>query len=242
MDVFGKALLDYQHGKHLEDITTIMRMHGYEDEIIDSLALPYLFRSFDEMPQIEQKALDLCQGTVLDVGCGAGSHSLYLQENGFEITALDQSLGTIQTCIERGIKKTIHANIFDFKNHQFDTLLLLMNGIGIAEHLNNLKPLLQHLKSLLNTGGQLLIDSSDIRYMFDDEEQNEILQAANHNYYGEVQFKMKYRKEESALFGWLYVDFKTLKKVARSIDLQCEIVSNGQNNDYLARLTYCNNK
>ncbi len=237
MDVFGKALLDYQHGKHLEDITTFMRMHGYEDEIVDSLAPAYLFRSFDEMPKLEQKALDLCPGAVLDVGCGAGSHSLHLQENGFEITALDHSEGAIQTCIDRGITKTIHANILDFTNHQFDTLLLLMNGIGIAEHLKNLKPLLQHLKSLLCTKGQILLDSSDIRYMFDDEEQNEMLLSKYDNYYGEVQFKLNYKQEESAFFSWLYVDFKTLKKIANSVDLRCELVSIGQNNDYLARLT-----
>ncbi len=239
MDVLGKALLDYQHGKYIEDITTYMSMQGYEDEIIDSIALPYLFRSYDAMPMLEQQALNLCHGAVLDVGCGAGSHSLYLQEKRFEVTALDYSKGAIQTCTQRGIKKAIQANIFEFNNPQFDTLLLLMNGIGIAEKLKNLKPLLQHLKSLLLERGQILIDSSDIRYMFDEEDENDTLLLNDDNYYGEVQFKIEYQQEESELFGWLYVDFDTLKKVAISADLYCELVRNGQNNDYLARLTHC---
>ena len=237
MDVLGKALIDYQQGNYLEDITTYMRMQGYRDEIIDSIALPYLFRSFDAMPILEQEALHLCQGVVLDVGCGAGSHSLYLQKNGFEVTALDQSKGAIQTCGKRGLKKAVQANIFNFKNTQFDTILLLMNGIGIAENLNTLKPLFQHLKSLLNGRGQILLDSSDIRYMFDEDDQNDALLLTNENYYGEVQFKIEYLQEESEPFGWLFVDFDTLKKVAIAANLQCELVSEGQNNDYLARLT-----
>ncbi len=127
MDIFGKALLDYQNGNHIEDIKTFSSL---DEE--DTIPVPYLFRNYGEMPVIEQKALHLCRGSVLDIGCGAGSHSLYLQEKGFQVTALDSSQGAIETCKRRGVKSTQNCSIQDFKNQKFDTLLLLMNGIGIV--------------------------------------------------------------------------------------------------------------
>jgi 2-polyprenyl-3-methyl-5-hydroxy-6-metoxy-1,4-benzoquinol methylase len=225
MDVFGKALLDYINGRYSEDITTFSTLD--EQDIIP---IPYLFRTYEEMPTIEQIALNLCRGNVLDIGCGAGSHSLYLQEKGFQVTALDHSSGAIETCIRRGIDSTINRSILDFNRPKFDTLLLLMNGIGIVGKLTDLKSYLTHFKSLLRPNGQILLDSSDIIYMFDaDEEFN--------GYHGEVEFTMHYKGLTSASFPWLYLDYNTLHNVALECDLSCELLSEGEHYDYLARLT-----
>ncbi|MGB5436435.1 MAG: class I SAM-dependent methyltransferase [Maribacter sp.] len=235
-DIFGKALLDYMNGNYKEDIVTYSSL---DEE--DTIPIPYLFRTFDDMPGIEQKALGLCRGNVLDIGCGAGSHSLYLQEKGVQVTALDHSLGAIKTCIRRGITNTINCPILDLTLPKFDTLLLLMNGIGIVGNLDALKNYLMHFKSLLRPKGQILLDSSDIIYMFDTDEgdsaDNRDDLVAEDGYYGEVYFTLRYRELTSASFPWLYLDQNTLKKVALACDLRCEIVSLGEHYDYLARLS-----
>ena len=143
-DLFGQALLDYQNGNYKEDIITSTNIS--DDDV---LPIPYLFRSYKEMPKLEQKALDLAFGKVLDVGCGAGSHSLYLQnEKGLDVKAIDISVGAIEVCKKRGIK---NVEVLDVLKEvtQFDTILLLMNGTGVFQELNQVTKYLSHLISLL---------------------------------------------------------------------------------------------
>src|SRR5210317_2577677 len=123
-DLFGKALLDYQNGNYTEDIITSTSI---SDE--DTLPLPYLFRRFSEMPKLEKKALQLAKGKILDVGCGSGSHSLFLQDKGFDVKAIDISEGAIEVAKQRGVT---HAEVLDVLNETetFDSILLLMNGTG----------------------------------------------------------------------------------------------------------------
>ncbi len=230
-DVFGTALLEYQNGVYSEDIVTFSSL---DEE--DKIPLPYLFRDFDGMPQIEQKALELCKGNTLDIGCGAGSHSLYLQKKGFEVTALDSSKGAIETCRLRGIENRVHTDILNFKDRKFDTLLMLMNGIGVVGHLEKLSSFLKHLKTLLTPGGQILLDSSDIIYMFDEDEDGGRWVPDSGSYYGEVAFTMQYKGLKSESFIWLYLDYHTLKSAATINDLHCEIVRKGEHYDYLARI------
>ncbi len=230
-DIFGKALLDYQNGSYSEDIKTYSSLD--EEDIIP---LPYLFRGYKDMPPLERKALQLCKGTVLDIGCGAGSHSLYLQQNESWVTALDSSAGAIETCSLRGVKNTVHSTIGAYDQGKYDTLLLLMNGIGLAGKLSELGAFLSHLKSILKPNGQILLDSSDIIYMFEEEEGGVWLPISE-NYYGEVEFKMSYKGMTSDSFFWLYTDFDTLTKVAAAQDLYCEMICEGKHYDYLARLT-----
>lgn len=231
-DVFGEALIDFQNDNYSEDIITYSSL-GEKD----ILPLVYLFRDYDVMPLIEQKALDLCSGSVLDVGCGSGSHSLYLQNKGVEVTGLDKSEGAVITARLRGVQHIIHSNIYDYSGIKFDTILLLMNGIGIAGRLNELDHLLNHLKRLLHPGGQVLLDSSDIIYMFETDDDGGYWIPNNGKYYGEVEFTMSYKGLKSAAFNWLYIDYNRLKQLAERQNLNCELVCEGTNYDYLARLT-----
>ncbi|MEN8125090.1 MAG: class I SAM-dependent methyltransferase [Bacteroidota bacterium] len=228
-DVFGKALIDYQNGKYTEDIITISSVAG-----IDLMTLPYLFRSYDKMPAIEQTALNLCKGSVLDVGCGSGSHSLHLQKKNHTVKAIDISRGAIEVSRLRGVKNAIVKNIYDLEDEKFNTILLLMNGVGICGKINNLNFFLDHLKSLLFTNGQILLDSSNIIYMFDKKEDYIV---KNDNYNGEVTYTMEYKNKESKPFDWLFLDFDTLQKYAHKIGLKCELVIEGEHYDYLAKLT-----
>ncbi len=232
MDIFGQALLDYHSNNYTEDIKTYSSL---DEE--DSIPLPYLFRDFKEMPPLEQKALKLATGKVLDVGCGAGNHVLYLQKKGFETTGLDASKGAIKVCNLRGVKHTVNKKILAYSESKFDTILLLMNGIGLAGRLFDLGTFLNHLKSLLKPNGQILLDSSDIIYMFDQDEDGGFWIPNSENYYGEVTFTMEYKKQKSEPFYWLYVDFNTLQNACLANGMNCELVISGEHYDYLAKLS-----
>jgi len=228
-DLFGQALLDYQNGNYTEDIITSTSI---SDE--DVLPLPYLFRNYSEMPKLEQKALDLAQGTILDVGCGAGSHSLYLQEKGLNIKAIDISKGAIEVCKLRRISNSEVKNILE-ETETFDTILLLMNGTGVFEDLENTPRYLLHLKQLLKPNGQILIDSSNIKYMYEEEDGSYWIDT-NFNYYGELDYYVSYKGEDENAFKMLYLDFETLKSACKTVGLQCELVLEGEHFDYLAKI------
>jgi SAM-dependent methyltransferase len=229
-DLFGKAILDYQTNTSPEDIVTETNITE-----ADEMEVAYLFRDFNSMPKIEQTALQLAKGKILDVGCGAGSHSLYLQEKGLEVTAIDISSNAIKACELRGIKMARVQNVLDIENEKFDTILLLMNGTGIFGSLNNTAVYLQKLKSLLAPNGQILIDSSDIIYMFDEAEDGSKWISAD-GYYGELTFSISYKNQTEDPFPWLYLDYNTLQNAAHADGLQCELLAEGVHFDYLARL------
>src|SRR5699024_11046877 len=113
----------------------------------DEMSLPYMFRNFEEMEPIEQVALETARGKVLDVGCGAGSHALYLQEKGLEVKGIDVSKGAVEVCKLRGLKNVENIDLLDLKDEKFDTIIILMNGTGIFRNLKEMPKYLQHLKS-----------------------------------------------------------------------------------------------
>ncbi len=230
LDLFGKAILDFQTNNAPSAIITETTISE-----TDEMDVAYLFRSFNEMPKIEKKALQLARGKVLDVGCGAGSHSLYLQEKGLEVTAIDISPSAIKACELRGVKNAKVQNVLDLENDKFDTILLLMNGTGIFGTLAETSKYLQKLKSLLSPNGQILIDSSDIIYMFDEDE-NGSKWVPTDSYYGELIFTISYKNKTEKPFPWLYLDYNTLKNAAHDAGLQIELVQEGEHFDYLARL------
>jgi SAM-dependent methyltransferase len=232
-DLFGKAILDYQTNNSPEDLITETSISE-----ADEMSVAYLFRNYIEMPKLEQKALQLAKGKVLDVGCGAGSHALELQnERKLDVTAIDISENAVKACQLRGIENVKVANILDLDSeNKFDTILLLMNGTGIFGTLNETAKYLQKLKSLLNEGGQILIDSSDLIYMFDQDEYGAYSIPAD-GYYGELTFTVQYKGETEETFPWLYLDYNTLQNAALANDLQCELVAEGEHFDYLAKLS-----
>lgn len=234
-DLFGKAILDYQTNNSPEDLITETTI-SEEDE----MSVAYLFRSYKEMPFLEQKAMQLTHGKTLDVGCGAGSHSLYLQnEKKLNVHSIDISPNAIKACQLRGVKNALIQNVLEIDSsnpeNKFDTILLLMNGTGIFGSLKNTSQYLQGLKNLLKPNGQILIDSSDIIYMFDEDEEGAFAIPAN-GYYGELEFSVTYKGEKEDTFPWLYLDYNTLQNAAFANGLQCEMKLEGEHYDYLARL------
>lgn len=232
-DLFGKAILDYQTNNSPEDLITETSISES-----DEMSVAYLFRDFAKMPTIEQRALGLATGSVLDVGCGAGSHALYLQDQRkLEVKAIDISANAIKACRLRGVRNAKVQNLTETGGEKFDTILLLMNGAGMCGKLKNLSKFLLQLKSLLNPGGQILLDSSDIIYMFDEDDDKGRWIPGDAGYYGEVVFHISYKGENETPFDWMYVDYNTLQNAALANGLSCELICEGEHYDYLAKLS-----
>ena len=232
-DIFGKAIKAYFEHKDPEDI--VVHSPDFDDDVIP---VPYLFRSYAEMPPLEKKALQLCRGKILDVGCGAGSHALYLQnEKKMEVLAIDTSEGAIEVCKKRGIKRAENVAFEGLSEEKFDTILLLMNGTGIVGKMRKLDAFFAQLKQLLNPGGQVLIDSSDLIYLFEADEDGGVWVDSSAGYYGELRYSLSYKGERSQYFDWLYLDFDSLSLAASKNNFSCELVKKGEHYDYLARLS-----
>ena len=234
MDPMGRAIADYWKTKKADRLRVFSPMFE-EDEI----PLTTLFRKYEDMPEIERKALDLAKGKTLDVGAGSGCHSLVLQEKSFDVTAIDISPLSVQTMKERGVKKVLEQNFFTLEG-QYDTILMLMNGIGVVGTLERLPEFFHHLDKILAPGGQVLCDSSDISYVFETEDG--MIDIPNEmEYYGEHSFQMQYKDTIGETFPWLYIDADTLREQALKNGYAVEVVAEGGHYDYLARITKINN-
>ena len=192
-----------------------------------------------EMPPIEQTALRLSTGKILDVGAGSGCHTLALREMGKDATAIDISPLSVKVMKERGLN-AMPVNLFDpLFCESFDTILMLMNGSGIIGKLEHLGDFFQRMKLLLRPGGCVLMDSSDLKYLFEEEDGSYLIDLAG-DYYGEIDFRMQYKQVKGDTFDWLYIDFDTLSLYAAQYGFKAEMVEEGSHYAYLAKLTLRN--
>ena len=228
-DPMGRAIADYHKDKKASKLRVFSPMFE-EDEI----PLTTLFRNYKSMPEIERKALDMAKGKVLDVGAGSGCHSLFLQEKGLDVTAIDISPLSVETMKERGVWKVFEQDFFTLEG-QYDTILMLMNGIGIVGTLERLPEFFKQLDKILAPGGQVLCDSSDISYVFETED-GIIELSDDMNYYGELSFQMQYKDTIGEPFPWLYIDADTLRERAARNGYAVEVVAEGEHYDFLARI------
>lgn len=225
VDALGQSIFDHYH-QLTPDTLWIHNQYGPKEE----MPIDTFFRDVDDMPDMELFAINECSGKVLDIGAGAGSHALFLQDRNVDVTAIDISPLSVQVMQERGVKKAFEADIFTYHPGKFDTLLLLMNGIGLAGDLDGLKKLLTHFKSLLNTGGQILFDSSDISYLYEGK-------LPTDKYYGVISYQYQYKNLKTDWFKWLYVDEQTLVQIAAEVGFKAEVLVEDEYDQYLVRLT-----
>ena len=230
-DPVGHAVWDYLNGIRGESIVVTT------DIAEDELLLPsHFFRTFEQMPIQEQEALRRCTGTILDVGAGGGAHSLWLQDHRFEVDALEISPLSCETMLKRGVKNVFLQDIHTLTDRKYDTILLLMNGAGIAQTLPGLRILLLHLKTLLNPGGKILADSSDLLYLFTDENGETWIDIASDTYYGQMQYQLTYKSIKGKPFSWLFVDADTFSDYAGFCGFTVKDRFAGAHFDYLVEL------
>lgn len=234
-DPIGQAILDYAATGIDKEI--IVASDICEDDVISSA---YLFRSYEEMPELEKQALEQCKGRVLEIGAGAGVHAKILHNSGKEVHCIDTSSGAVQYMLSQGISAE-HIDFFALEEGKYDTLLLLMNGIGIAGSLSRLGATLQKAKTLLNKNGKLIFDSTDVRYLFEDDEGGMWVDLAN-EYYGNFQFQMRYGEHTSEWFPWLYIDFDRLVEIATQNGFKVRKLASDNQNQYLVELQNIHNE
>jgi hypothetical protein len=231
-DPLGQAIYNYHYNKDNTPVT--VRSSIVEDE---ELPPDYFFRKYNDMPRLERIAMKRCKGRILDIGAGAGCHSVYLQKAGKDVSALDVSQLCCEVMTKRGLKKVINNNILSLSGQRFDTLLLLMNGIGISQDLMGLKKLLKHLKNLIEPGGSILLDSSDLIYLYEEEDGSILFDINSAKYYGEIEYQIKYRNIIGKTFSWLFADSVILFEIAEQAGFIPKIIEYGPHYDYLAELT-----
>lgn len=224
-DVYGQALYDYYYRRNHKLL--LYNSYGPKEE----MPLAIFFRDLEKMPTIETKAMDLCRGKVLDIGAGVGSHALILQKRGLDVTAIEKSGLAVEVMKKRGVKRAIAGDIMALTGMKFDTLLLLMNGIGLVGDLEGLEHFLEFAKNLLFPGGQLLFDSCDILYLYQGGP------TPTDRYYGEISFQYEYKRQKGEWFKWLYVDQETLETVATEAGWDSEVIYEDDKDQYLVRLT-----
>ncbi|WP_316832539.1 class I SAM-dependent methyltransferase [Pedobacter aquatilis] len=225
MDVFGKALTDFYKSGEAD----VLWLHNSYDEP-EEMPVDFFFRDDEDMPVLELQALQMCEGKVLDIGAGVGSHALVLQAFNIDVTAIDISEAAVNIMKDRGVKKALLADIFTYEG-KFDTILMLMNGIGLTGTLPGFKDFLLKLKTLINPDGQVLFDTSDIAYLYEE------LPKPQNQYYGEVSYQYEYQGEKGNWFNWLYIDEQTLKMIADETGWYSEIIFDYNEDQYLVKLT-----
>ncbi|TAH04868.1 MAG: methyltransferase domain-containing protein [Sphingobacteriales bacterium] len=229
MDIYGDFLKDY----YFNTLKTEILLHNSYDTA-ELLPLDDFFRTLDDMPDLEVFALSLCSGKVLDIGAGTGVHSLLLQQQGFEVTAIELSAGACHVMALKGIKNIVNQNILSYTSQKFDTLLLMMNGIGFCGYVDNLKVFLNYAKQLLNPGGKIIFDSSDVAYLYHNEP------PEMESYYGEIDYQYEYNNQKGEWFSWLYIDPILMQKLATDAGWQLQIMYEDDNQQYLGVLTLSN--
>lgn len=225
-DPHGAALLDCFRGNRGATLTC------HQDGERDDVPAAFWFRkTFDPL---EALALDLCRGHVLDVGAGTGVHALALQDRRIKVTAIDIVPECVTIMRARGVCTTICADMLEVTG-RFDTILCLCNGLDKVGTLAALPRFLEHARTLVERGGQLVADSFDLRVGASPERLAALARReASGRYFGEVDLRFEYGGLRGAPFSALHVDYPTLARAAERAGWRSELVREA-NGHYLAR-------
>ena len=231
MELHGQAMMDYLNGE--EDAYCILRRD-------DGIAYPPIYaKQFfypEGLPELDKIAVEHCAGRVLDIGAGAGSHSIAIQNKGLNVTSVDISEKAVQVMSKRGCRDTRVGDVFDSYNEPFDTIFLILN-IGIVGNLDGLTKFLTLLNTLMPADGQLITDSIDPR---DSEDENYRKYAQNKitkgGYLGERTLRFEYKNQVSDWFEWMHIDSETLEKTVNSAGFSMKMLGN-DGRRYLASIT-----
>jgi 2-polyprenyl-3-methyl-5-hydroxy-6-metoxy-1,4-benzoquinol methylase len=232
MNTYGRALLDFHNG----DASVRIAIHR-DDGVATPVPIAIFFRSEEQFSPLENTALDLCRGSVLDIGAGTGCHTLALRKRGLRVLPIDISPQSVEVMSARGIADARRIDVFELRGERFDTLLMLMHGIGMVETLPGLDRFLARARGLLAPGGRLVFDSLDVRRTADPR--HLAYQEANRKagrYFGEIRMQFEYKGEKGPLFGWLHVDAETLAERAGNAGWKCRVTHQQEDGNYLAQL------
>ena len=235
MKPFGLALLDFYNGYTEATIATYR-----DDGVLDEIPVSVFYRGSTDM-DIDRIALNNCHGRVLDVGAGTGLHSLYLQNQGFSVCAIDISVEACEIIRKRGLNEVYCTDISDFRAEPFDTLLILGRSIGMVEDIAGLDYFLKDSHRLVKSDGQIILNSLDV------SRTNNPVHLSYHEanrragrYIGEIRMHFEYKGLKGPIHGWLHVDSETLTERGAKAGWFCDILNQEEDGNYLAKLTKAN--
>lgn len=224
-DILGEAMLEFLKSG------TVHRLLAHTSYGPDeTYFLDYFFRDLDDMPDLERYAVTLCSGKILEIGAGAGSHALLLLQEGKDIVVMDNSAGCINVLLKRGLYKVQHMDIFNLQTGGYNTLLLLMNGIGITGNLGGLVRFLKKAEDITASKAQIIFDSTDVSYAIKKESR------AREGYVGEIKYQFEYRGIRGPWFDWLYIDQEKLFELCDQTPWMPQVLFEDGRGHYLARL------
>jgi SAM-dependent methyltransferase len=230
----GAALLDYHHGDRRAAI--VVESDLWEDELTP--VETYYRPTGLGLPDLEREALRRCRGRVLDLGAGAGRHALELQAAGCSVVAVDPLEEAVEIMRDRGVADPRRGDLRSVAGERFDTVLMLMNGIGVVGDLHGLGLLLEELPQLLRPDGQLICDSADLAAAIGKESPELFAElSVRDSYLGEVEFSLRYRSLVGLPYPWLFIDPQTLGVIAGAAGFDATAVAGGDRGSYLAVLT-----
>jgi len=211
-DAFGHAFLDYLHHPDPALCSIIER----DDGLFDVDPVHGYFAEYPDWPPHQQQAMEYAQGAVLDVGCGAGRHALYLQARGLDVLGVDQSPLAIEVCRLRGLEKTRVASITQVSHRlgQFDTILMMGNNLGLLASYQRARWLLRRFWTLTTAHGRIIAETLDPYQTLDPLHLE--YQAWNRNrgrMSGQIRLRLRYRKYEGPLFDYLFVSREELARI-----------------------------
>lgn len=209
-DAFGQKLWAAYRGGEVFEI--VERDDGY----IIAMKLAGYFSDYEDWPPIEQKAMQFAEGRVLDIGCGAGRNSIYLQKKGFDVLGIDISPLAIKVCKLRGLKKAkvIPVETVKFKSNSFDTIIMMGNNFGLFGNLKKAKRLLKRFHRMTSKDALIIAATRD-PYKTDNPAhlQYHKLNKKRGRMSGQVRIRSRFEKYIGKWFDYLMVSKEEMKQI-----------------------------
>jgi cyclopropane fatty-acyl-phospholipid synthase-like methyltransferase len=155
-------------------------------------------------------------GRVLDIGCGAGRHSLYLQQQGFDVLGVDMSPLAIEVCQRRGLKQAQVRSITQVspKLGLFDTILMLGNNFGLMGSFRRARGLLKRFHTMTSQQARLIVESNDIYQTTDpDHLAYQEFNRQRSRLPGQIRMRVRYKKYVMPWFDYLMVSQEEMKAI-----------------------------
>jgi 2-polyprenyl-3-methyl-5-hydroxy-6-metoxy-1,4-benzoquinol methylase len=233
-DAYGQQLLAQFNGK-----TPTAEFVEREDNYLDiGSDAGFYFSKYEQWSVLEHLAIERAKGRVLDIGCGAGRHSLYLQQKGFDVTAIDNSPGAIEVCKLRGLKNAIVkaiADVDEFKPNSFDTILMFGNNFGLFGDAENAKLILKKLSQITSSEAQIIAGTRN-PYRTDSREHLEYheFNRQRGRMPGQIRMRVRYGKAVGLWFDYLFVSPKEMQEIVADTEWQIEEFIEPEEANYFA--------
>ena len=210
-DAYGQELFNFYINNEGAEI--VERDDGF---IEGTTNLSLYFAPYEQWPTHQQEAMQFAHGRVLDIGAGAGRHSLHLQNQGLEVTAVDNSPKAVELCRLRGVNDARLLPITKISRHiePFDTIIMMGNNFGLFGNAQRAKRLLRRFHNLTFEGGTLIAETND-PYQTEDPDHLEYheFNRQRGRMPGQLRLRVRYRKYKTPWMDYLIVSKDEMKEI-----------------------------